>query len=247
MHGHHESFFTRLLNQYLAGPANAILALFGVHAHDAANPWTDWMATQIFVALFLMLVALLVRSRLSMANPGSVQHVLESAFGFVRDTTKEIVGHGYKNHVAFITTVFFFILAMNLIGLIPAFESPTMYPAVPAGCALAVFAYFNFWGFKEQGPVTYLKHFAGPIPALSWFLFPLEIISLFIRPVSLTIRLYANMLAGEQVTLAFIAMGVWLIPVVFMGLHVFVSFVQAFIFMMLTTVYVSGAVEHEEH
>ncbi len=247
MHGHHESFFTHLLNQYLAGPANAVLEMVGKHAHDPANPWSDWMATQIFVALALMLLAFVVRRVLSMEKPGALQITFESIVGFIRNQTHEIVGHGYQPHVAFVATIFIFIVAMNLIGIIPAFESPTMFPMVPAGCAAAVFIYFNYWGFKEQGPVTYLKHFAGPIPALSWFLFPLELVSLFIRPISLTIRLYANMLAGEQVTMAFLAMGVWLIPVVFMGLHVFVSLLQAFIFMMLAMIYIGGAVEHEEH
>ena len=82
---------------------------------------------------------------------------------------------------------------------------------------------------------------------LAWFMFPLEIISHCIRPVSLTIRLYANMLAGEQVTVGFLGMVPWVVPVIFMGLHVFVSFVQAFIFMMLGMVYISEAVAHEDH
>ncbi len=246
MHGHFESWFTKLLNHYLAGPANAALGLFGIHAHDPAHPWADWMATEIFIALVIMLVAAIVRAGLSMDRPGTLQHVIESLVGFVRGQVHEIVGHDYKPHVSFIFTLFIFILLMNLIGVIPAFESPTMAQWVPAGCAIATFVYFNFWGFKAQGPIGYLKHFAGPFWWLAWFMFPLELISLFVRPVSLTIRLYANMVAGEQVTLAFLALAP-VIPAVFMGLHVFVSFLQAFIFMMLTTIYIAGAVEHEAH
>jgi F-type H+-transporting ATPase subunit a len=121
-----------------------------------------------------------------------------------------------------------------------------MFPMVPLGCAVATFLYYNYWGFKVQGPITYMKHFAGPVWWLSWFMFPLEIISHFIRPMSLTIRLFANMFAGEQVTMGFMAL-ISVSGVVFMGLHTFVSFLQAFIFMVLTMAYVGAAVEHEEH
>jgi F-type H+-transporting ATPase subunit a len=120
-----------------------------------------------------------------------------------------------------------------------------MFWPVPVGIAVATFVYYNFFGFKVQGPVNYLKHFAGPVWWLAWFLFPIEIISHLIRPVSLSIRLGANMLAGEQVTNAFLFLAPYVIPTIFMGLHVFVSFLQAFIFMVLAMAYVGGAVEHE--
>jgi F-type H+-transporting ATPase subunit a len=101
-------------------------------------------------------------------------------------------------------------------------------------------------GIKAQGPLGYLKHFAGPMWWLAWFMFPLEIISHCIRPVSLTVRLYANMLAGEKVTMGFLALVPFVVPVAVMALHVFVSFLQAFIFTILSTAYVGGAVAHEE-
>ncbi len=247
MHGHHESWFTKLLNEYLAGPAVAILESFGRHPHDAAHPWTDWMATQILVALLLIGVALLVRASLSMDRPGALQQVFEGIYGLIKGQAHDVIGrHQYKPHVPYVATIFLFIATMNLIGIIPAFESPTMFPMVPAGCAIATFVYFNFWGFKEQGAWGYVKHFLGPVWWLSWFLLIVELISLFVRPLSLTIRLYANMFAGEQVTLNFLKV-VPVIPVIFMGLHVFVSLLQAFIFAMLTMVYVGGAVAHEEH
>lgn len=250
MHGHHETFFTRLLNQYLAGPANMVLNAVGKAAEDPSKPWADWMATQLLVVAILMILAAMLRPRLSIANPGTAQHVAESVFGFIRDTVKEVVGHGYRKHVAFIATLFIFVLGMNLIDIVPIFEPPTMYMAVPLGCAIATFVYFNFWGIKEQGLGGYLKHFAGGAPIwIAWFVFPLEVLSTLIRPVSLTIRLYANMLAGDQVSLAFISMGLLFAPlsIAFKMMHLLVAFVQAFIFMMLTSVYVGTAVEHEEH
>jgi F-type H+-transporting ATPase subunit a len=249
MHGHHENFFTALLNQYVAGPANALRNAVGLPASDPAKPWADWMGTELLVVLILMAGAALLRPRLSVANPGAFQHAIESVFGFIRGTVKDVVGHGYHRHVAFVATLFLFILGMNLIDVIPAFQPPTMFAAVPLGCAIATFVYFNVWGVKEQGLGGYLKHFAGPMPALSWFIFPLEFLSMLIRPVSLTIRLYANMLAGDQVSLAFISMGLLFAPlaIAFKAMHLLVAFVQAFIFMMLTTVYVGAATEHEEH
>ena len=94
-------------------------------------------------------------------------------------------------------------------------------------------------GFK------YLLHFMGPLWWLAPLMFPIEIISHLARPLSLTVRLYANMFAGEQVTMVFLSLTKFLVPVVFMGLHVFVGVMQAYIFMLLTMVYVGGAVAHE--
>ena len=153
--------------------------------------------------------------------------------------------HDPGKFLPFFATIFFFVLICNLIGVIPTFESPTMVPSVPAGCAMAVFIYYNFWGFREQGVWPYLKHFAGPMPVLAPLMVPIELVSHLARPMSLTIRLFANMFAGEQVTLAFLKLTFLIAPAIFMGLHVFVSFLQAYIFALLTMIYVSGAVAHE--
>ncbi|MGJ5820118.1 F0F1 ATP synthase subunit A [Paludibaculum fermentans] len=243
----HELWFTALLNQYLAAPANALFQLVGFHTEDAAKPWSNYMAMELLVIGLLMLVAILVRASLSVDRPGKLQLVMENIYTFVGDQAHEIIGHGYKQRVAFFTMTFLFVVTSNLLGIVPTFESPTMYYFVPAGLAIATFLYYNGQGIQEQGILGHLKHFCGPIWLLAWFMFPLEIISHCIRPVSLTIRLFANMLAGEQVTVGFLSMVPWVIPVIFMGLHVFVSFVQAFIFMMLSMVYVGESVAHEDH
>jgi F-type H+-transporting ATPase subunit a len=99
-------------------------------------------------------------------------------------------------------------------------------------------------GVKALG-VGYLKHFVGPSWALAILMIPIEIVSNLARPLSLTVRLYANMFAGEQVTTVFLGLTKFLVPVVFMGLHVFVALLQAYIFALLTMVYVGGAVSHE--
>jgi F-type H+-transporting ATPase subunit a len=134
---------------------------------------------------------------------------------------------------------------MNMIGVIPGFESPTMTPAVPLGLAVSVFLYYHWMGMRAQGAGRYLLHFAGPMPALFIVMVPIELISHFARPLSLTIRLYANMFAGEKVTMTFLSLTFVAVPAIFMGLHVFVAFLQAFIFMLLAMIYLGGAVAQE--
>ena len=240
----HELWITALFNAYLAGVGNALLSLFGQHAENPAKPWVNFMTMQILVALLVMLVFALLRSRLSVATPGKMQHTFEVFYTFLRDQADETVHHGGK-YLAFFGTLFFFILFCNLIGIIPGFESPTMFPAVTLGCAIAAFLYYNVVGVQAVGVGSYLKHFVGPMPMLAPLMIPIEIVSHFARPLSLTIRLYANMLAGEKVTLVFLGLTYLVAPAVFMGLHVFVAFLQAYVFTVLTMMYVGGATAHE--
>jgi F-type H+-transporting ATPase subunit a len=121
--------------------------------------------------------------------------------------------------------------------------SPTQVVYVPVGCAILAFVYYNIVGIQKQGIVHYAKHFAGPIWWLAPLMIPIEIIGHLARPLSLTIRLFANMYAGEQVTLVFLSLTYLVVPAVFMGLHVFVGLLQAYIFVLLTMIYVAGAVE----
>ena len=129
---------------------------------------------------------------------------------------------------------------------IPGFVSPTQVIYVPAGCALVSFVYFNVVGIRKHGLVKYTAHFGGPIWWMSPLMFLIEIISTLARPLSLSIRLFANMFAGEQVTLVFTSLTFLVVPVLFMGLHVFVAMLQAYVFVILTIMYVAGAVA-EEH
>jgi len=243
----HELWFTTLLNHYLAAPANALFSAVGFHPEDPTKPWSNYIAMELLVIAALVLVAAIVRASLSVDRPGRLQLIFENLYTFLAEQAHDIIGHGYKKRMSYFAMVFLFVLTSNLLGIIPTFESPTMYYFVPAGLAIATFLYYNGQGVQEQGVLGHLKHFCGPMWWLAWFMFPLEIVSHCIRPVSLTIRLYANMLAGEQVTVGFLSLIPWAVPVVFMGLHVFVSFVQAFIFTMLSMVYVGEAVAHEEH
>lgn len=241
----HELWVTALLNDYLAGAANAILSWVGVEAENPARPWANFVAMEIVVSLIVIVVFALLRPRLCMDRPGRFQHVFEVLYQFLADTAEEVIGHHGRPYLSYLGTVFIFIVFSNLLGILPTFESPTMFAAVPLGCALATFTYYNLCGFRAQGVGRYLKHFAGPMPALAPLMVPVELISHLARPLSLTIRLYANMYAGEQITLAFMGLAPLIIPVAFMGLHVFVALLQAYIFTLLTAVYVGDAVQHE--
>jgi F-type H+-transporting ATPase subunit a len=213
------------------------------------RPWDNAMVMELLVVFLMVLLFSFLRPRLSVDKPGKLQHLVEVVYQFPKKTADEMGIHHSEKYMPMFATMFLLILFANLIGLIPGLESPTMGYIMPLGCAVVVFAYYNYLGFKMQGVVTYIKHFMGPVWWLAWLVFPIEIVSHFVRPMSLTIRLYANMFAGEQITIAFMDLTKIVIPVIFLGLHVFVSLLQAYIFTLLTMIYVSGsAVEHhEEH
>jgi F-type H+-transporting ATPase subunit a len=240
-----ELWTTKLFNQYLSSPLDAFLTAIGKPAADPAHPWENWITMEILVVLIIMVLFGILRSRLSYDKPGKLQITLEAIYDFVNGQAGEGIGHGSSKFVPFLGTLFIFILFMNLIGVIPGFESPTMTPAVPAGLAVSVFLYYNVMGFRSHGVGRYLLHFAGPVWWMAPIMIPIEIISHLARPLSLTIRLFANMFAGEKVLMTFLTLTYIVAPAIFMGLHVFVSFLQAFIFMLLTLIYVGSAVAHE--
>ena len=239
----HELWITGLFNRFLAGPADTILNAVG-RPHDAANPWSDWMVCEILVVLFMIVLFGYLKTRLSVDNPGKLQHTFEFAYEFFHASAEEVVGHEGPRYLAFFGTIFLFILLMNLIGLIPGFDSPTMYPMVPFGLAIVTFFFYHFTGIRANG-AGYIKNFLGPMLIIAPLMFLIEMVSHSARLLSLTVRLYANMFAGEQVYLTFTTLTKLLIPVIFIGLHMFVSFLQAYIFMLLAMVYVGGAVSHE--
>ena len=240
---HEEIWLAKLFNDNLPGVGNAFLKLVGIPAQP--RPWANFIVMQLLVAFILVLLFAFLRPRLSMDRPGKLQHIFELIHNFISGESEDSIGHGSGKYVPYFGTLFVFILFSNLIGIIPGFESPTMYPPVTAGCAIATFCYYNLMGLRELGVGTYLAHFAGPIWWLAWLMLPIELISHMARPLSLSVRLYANMYAGEQVTLVFLGLTYFLAPAIFMGLHVFVSLLQAYIFVLLSMMYVSGAVSHE--
>jgi F-type H+-transporting ATPase subunit a len=211
-----------------------------------AKLWLNNVLTmEVVVVAFLVLVFVLVRARMSVERPGGLQHLTELLHEFISNQSADIIGPHSERFTPLLSAFFLFILFGNLIGLIPGLESPTANPAVPLGCALVAFIYYNYHGVREQGPVGYAKHFLGPVSWLSPLMLPIEIVGNLARVMSLTIRLFANMFAGDKVTLVFISLIPIGVPVIFLLLHTGVSFLQAYIFTLLVTIYLSGAVAHE--
>ncbi len=239
-------WITRLLNHLFAPVVAALMNMVGVHPADPARPINDTFALEVLVAFCLVVFFLIVRFTLSVEKPNPAQQIAEMIHEFTGSHAEQIIGgHNYERFQAFTTCVFLFIVINNLLGLIPGVVTPTSAPVVPLGIALCTFIYYHFYGLKEQGFVGYLKHFAGPIWWISWLLFPIEIISHFARIMSLTIRLYANMFASDLVTLVFFSLVPVAIPAIFLGLHAGVSLIQAYVFMLLSMIYLSIAVAHE--
>ena len=237
-------WITAFLNKYLAGVANAILGIFHFHSKYPQAPITNYVAMQLVVFVLLVLIFALVRSRLSVENPGNLQHVIESIDSMISQQGLEVIGHGYERYTNYLITLGIFILTCNLIGLIPGFEAPTAVPSVPLGCAVVTWIYYQMHGIRTNGP-GYIKHFLGPVWWLAPLMFVIEVASHLARILSLTVRLFANMFAGDMVTLVFFSLFPLAIPVLFMLLHVGVSFIQTYIFVLLATVYIGEAVAHE--
>jgi F-type H+-transporting ATPase subunit a len=238
-------WITRLLNHIFGPAVAALMNMVGVHPANPSRPINDTFAMELLVAAGLIAFFMIIRFTLSVEKPNPAQQIAEMIHEFTGSNASQIIGHNYERFQAFTTCVFLFVVVNNLLGLIPGIVTPTSAPVVPLGIALCTFVYYNFYGFKEQGFVGYMKHFAGPIWWIWWLLFPIEIISHCARVMSLTIRLYANMFASDLVTLVFFSLVPIGIPVIFLGLHAGVSLIQAYVFMLLSMIYLSQAVAHE--
>jgi len=246
-------WFTEILNRLFGGTVTSALTALHITPKHPQAPITNSFAMELIVFFFLLVLFLMLRSRLSVDSPGGLQHAFEGLEGFVLDQSREIIGHHSEPYVAFFAIVFVFILVCNLIGLIPGFESPTGVSIVPLGCAICAFLYYHTQGFKHAGP-KYLLHFFGPpmegMPLIARIfmaalMLPIELVSHFARLLSLTVRLWANIFAGDLITLVFFSMIPIGIPIVFIGLHIVVAVLQAYVFMLLSIIYVSGAVADE--
>jgi F-type H+-transporting ATPase subunit a len=244
--------FTAFLNHLFGPTVTALLQALHVHPKHPATPITNPVAMEILVVLLLTILFIAVRMRLSVERPGALQHTMEGINGFIEGLAHEIIGHHSDRFVPYLTALGIFILSCNLIGLVPGLESPTAVPTVPLGCALLTWFYYHVAGLRENG-FGYVKHFIGPqegMPlvvriGLPILIFPIEIFSHLARVLSLTVRLFANMFAGEMVTLVFFSLVPLGLPIVFEGLHIGVSFIQTYIFVLLACVYLGEAVAHE--
>ena len=187
------------------------------------------------------------RSRIRVEEPGRLQLVLEATVGGLIGMLKENVGPKGPKFLSLVGTLGLFILTCNLAGLVPGLSSPTTNLNVPVGCALVSFLYYNYQGVLAQGLLPYLKHFLGPVLPMAIIMFPIEIISHISRVLSLSMRLFGNIFGEELVILVLASLVPFLIPLPMMAFAVFGSILQAFVFVMLTMIYLGGAVAMEEH
>lgn len=219
----------------------------------------EWMPEVVpetlLVVISLSAVAIVARTRLETRNPGRLQLFLEFCVTSLDSFVRGIVGGEARTLTPIIGTFFIFILCMNLMGLFPGLTSPTSNINTPASLAIVAFIIVQLYGIRKRGFINYLKHFAGEPLVLAPLMFPIHVIGELARPLSLTIRLFGNIF-GEDMVIAIIilivtsVMGKILLPLQFPMLlfAIFTSFVQALVFSMLVTIYVTVAIsEHEEH
>ena len=231
--------------------------------------------TYTWLVMVILAVVTFVGSRNLQLVPRGLQNLLEVVLEQFQQMIDDVMGPEGRRYLPLIATLGLFILTANLMGLIPGTGGVTSNLNTNAACALVVFIAYNWIGVRKQGLIPYLKHFAGPVPlALKPLMFVIEIISHLARPLSLTLRLFGNMVGGHiLLAVIFLLMGLdgligWalsgsvpgaiiggiggLVTIVFTvgflyPLKILVAFLQAFIFVMLTMLYISGAIEEGEH
>ena len=241
----HSLAVVEAFNRIFGRPLAWLLGLLGIPVEHPDSLFPDYVVMCLIVALLLMVLMGLAARRARMI-PSKRQSLLELIIQAFEGQLVEIIGEKGRQFLPLIATIGLFIFACNLIGLVTGFMSPTSKLTVTAGCALVVFFYYHWQGIKAQGALNYLKHFFGPIPALAPLLLPIEIISHFSRVVSLSIRLFGNIFAEELLIVVMASIIPFFLPLPFMAVALFTSFIQAFVFVLLACIYIAGAVAHEE-
>jgi F-type H+-transporting ATPase subunit a len=264
----HVTALTQLVNHLFGAWALWLLHALHIQPENYETPIPDYVVMSLVVLVLLVVLALILRSQLSVEHPGTMQQfaegLLTNPLGFgIKDVLDASVSHGAERFIPFVGTVAIFVLFANLLGVIPSLSSPTGVKYVPLACASLVFLYFNWQGIRHHGPLGYAKHLTGPIAWLGPLNFVVEIFSILARLLSLTIRLWANIFASDLIYVLFFGLLLqpfiwgleksWLlavpfgilvvtIPLVFILLHVFVAFIQAYIFAVLPALYIGEAV-----
>ncbi len=212
-----------------------------------------FVAHLLLVAVIILVIAKMATKSL-MAVPGTTQNVMESFLGGVISMGSDVVGEKHaRKYLPLIATIGLFVLINNLIGIIPGFESPTSNINVTLVLALVVFLYYNYEGIKAQGAFNYFKNFVhlgemNPIAkfAMSLLMYPIEFVSHLSRIVSLSFRLFGNIKGDDLFLWVLLMLTPWIIPITPLVLLTFMAFLQTFVFMILTYVYLAGAIAIED-
>ena len=249
----HPLWIVQAVNAVLGPPVGALLGALGFHVegHDVIPAYL--VMTMLIVAL-VTVVCLIMRSRLSVENPGKFQILLEDGVTGVVGLLEEWIGPDGRRYLPLIATLGLFILLGNYAGLVPGLMAPTSNINVTVGCAITTWVYYHYQGFRKQGVVNYLKHFAVPPGAPVWMaplMLIIELISHSSRLLSLSLRLFGNIFGEELVILILGSIIPFIIPLPMMFLGLVTGGLQAFIFVLLSIIYLQAAVavehEHDAH
>ena len=250
----HPLLIVDLVNAALGPLVRMALEPFGVHFDPAHPVIPNYLVMVMLIVAGLTALCLVVRSRLSVENPGTLQILLEDGLVALRGMMEGWIGPKGPRYLPLVATLFVFILVSNYLGLVPGFMAPTSNLNVTLGCALTIWVYYHYQGIKEQGLGSYLKHFAMPPGSPVWMaplMLVIETISHLARVMSLSLRLFGNIFGEELVILIFFSLLPFLLPLPMMFLALITGGLQAFIFALLSIIYLQGAVavehEHDEH
>jgi F-type H+-transporting ATPase subunit a len=250
----HPLLIVDLVNAALGPLVRMALEPLGFHFDPAHPVIPNYLVMVMLIVLGVTVLCLFVRSRLSVENPGKLQILLEDGLVALRDMMEQWIGPKGPRYLPLVATLFVFILLSNYLGLVPGFMAPTSNLNVTLGCALTIWVYYHYQGVREQGLVSYLKHFAMPPGSPVWMaplMLVIETISHLARVMSLSLRLFGNIFGEELVILIFFSLLPFLLPLPMMFLALITGGLQAFIFALLSIIYLQGAVavehEHDEH
>ncbi len=221
-----------------------LFTFFGLISHSKEFIYTTHMLLAAGIAIILAKMAM---SNLKLV-PSGTQNVMEAYLSGVLKMGIDTMGkNDARRYFPLVATIGLFVAIANLIGIVPGFEAPTAFLEFALTLALVVFVYYNFEGIRRNGVIKYFKHFLGPVWWLYWLMFPIEIVSHFSRLISLSFRLFGNVKGDDMFLMVILMLAPWVLPLIPFALLTFMAFLQAFIFMMLTYVYLTGAVVMEDH
>ena len=231
--------------------SSILYAPFNALWHSVQHRFAWDVPDHVIMALLVLLISVVVfplmSRKISRENPGPFQQILELVVGGLKGLLRDIIGHEGDRFLFIIGGFAAFIFVSNIFGIFFFLQPPTSNPNTTFGLALCAFLYYNWQGIRTQGVVGYLKHFMGPLPILAPLMIPIEIIGHLARILSLGMRLFGNIFGEHSATGIFMGILPFVIPWPMMGLGIFGAFLQTFVFVMLTMVYIAGATVVEEH
>ena len=208
----------------------------------------------LVVFVFITLISILYRLSLKSVEDEiipsktvSTKNIMQTAVEALLNLARGMIKFHPEEYAPIVGSVFIFLFLSNLMGVIPGFLPPTENFSANLGVAIFIFFYYNYMGFKKTGVKNYVSHFLGPVWWMAPVILVIELVSHSIRPISLSLRITGNINGDHMVLNAFYGLVPIFIPVIFLGFGIFVSFIQAFVFTLLSTIYVGMAVESHDH